>query len=210
MFPTLRKKRIRVAVRRDVERLRSAGAVEQHRVVVAELTLDAVAAVAGIPDERVVAEAHEGGVVAAVAVGAIMAEAAAEHFPAGAAGERVVAELAVERRRLRVGEDAVDLVDPDEVVAEPGLDLDLVEPVAVEPALGRAVVVDVELERVGVAGPEPKRDRVAPERALDLERVVFDLRLDLLLVLHRRRGARLGREAEAERGDGGDDERPER
>ena len=55
------------SVRGQVDLLADVGAVELHRVG-AVLAFDDVAAVAGVPDERVVAGAEEGGVVAAAAV----------------------------------------------------------------------------------------------------------------------------------------------
>ena len=108
-----------VAVRRQVDALGRAGAVEEHRVG-AGLTLERVVAVARIPDERVVAAAHERQVVAPVAVDRVVPGAAAQPLRAGAAGEGVVAEAAVERRRDDVGERAVGLVHAHEVVAGSG------------------------------------------------------------------------------------------
>ncbi len=64
-----------VAVRRQVDLLGRGGAVEHHRVR-AVLALDRVAAVARVPDERVVAGAEERDVVAAVAVDRVVAGAA--------------------------------------------------------------------------------------------------------------------------------------
>ena len=54
------------AVGRDVDLLVDVGAVEQQRVD-ARLAVDRVAAVAGVPDERVVAGTEQGHVVAAAA-----------------------------------------------------------------------------------------------------------------------------------------------
>ena len=54
------------AVGGDVDLLVDVGAVEEHRVV-AGLALDGVAAVAGVPDEGVVAGAQQGDVVAPAA-----------------------------------------------------------------------------------------------------------------------------------------------
>ena len=65
------------------------GAVEQHRVV-AGLSFEGVAAVAGIPDEGVVAGTEERAVVAAVAVDRVVALAAQQQSRAFAAGDRVV------------------------------------------------------------------------------------------------------------------------
>ena len=66
MLPTSRVKPDPAAVGRDVDVLGDVGAVEQQRVVAA-LALDGVAAVARVPDEGVVAGAHQGHVVAAAA-----------------------------------------------------------------------------------------------------------------------------------------------
>ena len=99
------------------------GAVEQHRVG-AGLALDGVAAVARIPDEGVVAGAHERQVVAPVAVDRVVPVAAEQPLGSGASGEVVVSVSTVERRRDAVGEGAVGLVDPHEVVAGPGVDGD--------------------------------------------------------------------------------------
>ena len=59
----------------DVDLFGRGGAVEDHPVV-AVLALDDVAAVAGIPDERVVSGAHESGVGSAVAVDRVVPVAA--------------------------------------------------------------------------------------------------------------------------------------
>ena len=99
-----------VAVRGEVDLLCAGRAVEEHRVLSA-LPLDDVAAVAGIPDERVVAASEEGGVVAAVAVDRVVPGAADQRLVAGAARDPVVAGASVDRRRRRVGEAAVALVD---------------------------------------------------------------------------------------------------
>ena len=63
---TSREKRSALAVGRDVDVLGDVGAVELQRVG-AGLALDDVAAVARVPDERVVAGAEEGNVVAVAA-----------------------------------------------------------------------------------------------------------------------------------------------
>ena len=63
------------AVGRDVDVLVDVGAVEHQRVG-AGLALDGVAAVARVPDERVVAGAEEGDVVAAAAGDGVVAVAA--------------------------------------------------------------------------------------------------------------------------------------
>ena len=63
------------AVGRDVDVLGDVGAVEQQRVE-AGLAFDGVVVVAGVPDEDVVARAHEGSVVAVAAVDQVVALAA--------------------------------------------------------------------------------------------------------------------------------------
>ena len=74
------------AIGRDVDVLVDVGAVEQQRVV-ARAAVDGVAAVAGVPDEGVVARAERGHVVAAPADDGVVA---------GAAGDGVVAVAAVD------------------------------------------------------------------------------------------------------------------
>ena len=83
-LPTSRNEPDAAAVGRDVDVLVDVGAVEQHRVGAA-LALDGVAAVAGVPDERVVAVAQQGHVVAAAAVDDVVAVAADQHVVAVAA-----------------------------------------------------------------------------------------------------------------------------
>ena len=65
------------AIGRDVDLLGGVGAVEQHRVE-AGLALERVVVVARVPDERVVAGAHQRGVVAVAAVDQVVALAAEE------------------------------------------------------------------------------------------------------------------------------------
>ena len=62
----------------------------------AGLTLDDIAAVAGVPDEGVVAVAEEGRVVAATADHGVVAVTAEQHVVALAAGDGVVAGAAVD------------------------------------------------------------------------------------------------------------------
>ena len=85
-----------VAVRRQVDVLGDVGAVEAHRVG-AGLALDRVAAVARIPDERVVTRAQQREVVAAVAVDRCRCRRRRATSRRPAAGDRVVARSAVER-----------------------------------------------------------------------------------------------------------------
>ena len=123
-----------VAVRGQVDVLEAGGAVEEHPVVPA-LPFDDVAAVTGIPDERVVAAAHESGVGTAVAVDRIVPAAAAQGLVAGAAGDSVVAAPAVDRRR-HVLELAVALVDADRVAPAAGVDVDARDAGPVDGELG--------------------------------------------------------------------------
>ena len=83
-----------LAVRRQVDLLAAACAVEEHRVG-AVLTFDDVAAVAGIPDEGVIAGAHQARVGAAVAVDHVVAVAADQALGSGASTQNV----AFRRRR---------------------------------------------------------------------------------------------------------------
>ena len=83
------------AVGRGGEDLGAGGAVEAQRVG-AVLALDDVAAVARIPDERVVAGPQEAGVGALVAVDRVVAGPADQGVGAVAAVDRVVAVAAVE------------------------------------------------------------------------------------------------------------------
>ena len=102
MLAWVRKKREPVPVRRQLDLLGDVGAVEAHRVG-AGLAFDRVAAVARIPDERVVACAHEGPVGSSVAVDRVVPVAAEQQVGALAAGERVVTRAAVERQRDCLG-----------------------------------------------------------------------------------------------------------
>src|SRR5262249_15251032 len=121
---------------------------------------DRVAAVARVPDERVVARAEVRDVAAAVPVDRIVAGAAVQRLRSGAAGDRVVATTSVDRRRDGVGERAVGVVDPQPVVSAAPRDLDRLDRARWEAGVGRAVVADVHLDDGGVAGSEPKRDRI--------------------------------------------------
>ena len=134
MLPWVRKKRSRLPLADRSTCSAAVGAVEQHRVG-AVLALDGVAAVARIPDERVVAGAEEREVVAAVAVDRVVAGAAARRLDALGAGDRVVSGAAVERQgdRLRC-----EMCRVEDVVA--------VEPVDGE-LIARLLVLDRNLRR---------------------------------------------------------------
>ena len=83
---------------------------------------------------------------------------------------------AVERRWDAVGEGAVGLVDPDDIVAGAGVDGDPLDALAPDLELGLAVVAEVDLENAGLAGLEAKGDPVAGAGAVDLQDAVLELR----------------------------------
>ncbi len=87
------------AVGRDVDFLGDFGAVEHERVV-AGLTIDRVAAVTRVPDERVVTRTHGGHVVAAPAIDEVVARAADDPVVAVTAVEREVDPAGGDRRRV--------------------------------------------------------------------------------------------------------------
>ena len=149
-----------VPVRRQVDRLGGCGAVEHHGVR-AVVALDRVAAVARVPDERVVAWAEVRDVVAAVAVDRVVAGTAVQRLGTGTAGDRVVARTSVDPRRDGVGEGSVRVVDAHLVVAAARLDDDALDRGPREAEVGGPVVAEVHLDDGGVAGREPKRDPVA-------------------------------------------------
>ena len=111
-----------LAVGGHVDALGDVGAVEQQRVD-AGLAFDGVAAVARIPDERVVAGAQERQVVAAVAVARVVSVAAEQGLDAPAAGERVVSCAAVQGQGDRPGRERRGR---DRVVAAETVDVELV------------------------------------------------------------------------------------
>ena len=117
-------------------------AVERHRVG-AVLALDGVAAVAGIPLERVVAGAEQRGVVALLAVDEVVAVAAEQDVDAVAAEQRVVAGAAVDGDLDQRGEVAGR---GEAVVAAVGVEDEL---------LGRADV-DRERRRVDAVEAHPR------------------------------------------------------
>ena len=88
------------AIGRDVDVLGGVGAVEHQRVG-ARLTLDRVAAIAGVPDELVIAGAHEGNVSACAARDDVIAGPTDQHVRAAAADDGVVAITPVDRQRDR-------------------------------------------------------------------------------------------------------------
>ena len=112
----------------STQKRRWVGAVELQGVLAA-LALDAVAAVARVPLEGVVAGAQLGAVGADVAVDEVVAGAADEGLGAVAARERVVAGAAVDGDVL---EGHSHVLDADGVVAAAGVDRDRGERGAVE------------------------------------------------------------------------------
>src|SRR5262249_51150103 len=167
-----------VAVRREGDVLGDVGAVEAHRVG-AGVAFDRVAAVARVPDERVVTGAERTLIGAAVAVDDVVAAAAEKCLRTAATGEVVVAVAAVEDRRDRVGEDAVRVVDPHDVVAARGVDDDVGHAGALEVA-HRAVAPA--LQCVGRAGRGGGGDLVVCARAFHGQRAVPELRLLELII----------------------------
>src|SRR4029078_7115977 len=104
------------------------------------------------------------------------AVAADQRLVSGASGDRVIARAAVDRRRDRVGEDAVALVDAHGVVAVSRQHGDLRDLLAIEAEVGRTVVPDVDLEGLGIAGLQAQGELVGEEGALDLQDPVYELR----------------------------------
>ena len=169
--------------------------------VLAALTFDGVAAVAGIPDERVVAGAHQGGVGPAPAVDHVIPGTADQRVVAVASDQRVIAGAAVDGHVAELGPGG----DPDLVVAAAGLHVDRTERAAIEREVDRAVLADVELDDVGIVGRGQQLELVARGVADDLERPA----LHLSLVRGR---SRISREAQhrgqADAADGARQERP--
>src|SRR5205807_2709474 len=97
-----------------------------------------------------------------------------EGLGAATADQRVVAALAVDLGGGRGRERPVGLVDTDEIVAISGVDDDPVEPMATDPEVSRAVVVDIDFECAGVAGPQPQGKLVIPRGAGDRQRALRD------------------------------------
>jgi hypothetical protein len=145
------------AVCTQADGLIGCSSVEDHRVE-AVLPLDHVAAVARIPAEAVVAFAEVCGVGALAAGHGIVAFAAAEALITGAAGQRVVAVPPGDRRRDRVGERPVRVVDAHGVVAVAGLHVDRVDIGARKREVGGLVVTDVHLDHRRVSSSQTKRN----------------------------------------------------
>src|SRR4029453_8979647 len=109
-----------VAIRRQVDLLAAACAVEEHRVG-AVLALDDGAAVARIPDEGVIAGAHAPGICTHVSVDRVVAVSAEQALGSGASAQGVASGATIEGRRDAVGEGAVVVIDAREVVPGPGI-----------------------------------------------------------------------------------------
>ena len=189
-----------VAVGGQVDVLGDGCAVEAHRVA-AGLALDRVAAVARIPDERVVARAHAapGRCPCCRRSCRCRRRRAAVSAPAPPASVSSPG-AAVDPRRDGVGEDAVGFVDAHDVVAGAGVDGDLRDVPAPDAEVGRAVVADVDLEDVGPAGLEAKRDPVARAGASDRQRAVPEPRVFEAAVPVAVRGLAASRDAAASAG----------
>ena len=111
-----------LAIGRDIEILRRVGAVEHQRIG-APLTLDHVAAVAGIQNKSVIAVAEQRDVVAAAAVDDVIAVAADQPVVALASGDGVVAGAGIDRQLHVPGGKAGGV---DDVVAAEGLDDEMI------------------------------------------------------------------------------------
>ena len=117
-----------------------------------------------------------GDVGAAVPVDVVVAGTAVERLVPDSTEERVVAFLAVERRLLGVGEDAVGLVDREDSLPSPAsttIASNRRSEVVTDDAILR-----VDLELVG-SPAKPEDDLVVPRCALDDQRPVLDVSLDL-------------------------------
>src|SRR5262249_52891459 len=136
------------AVGRDVDVLVDVGAVEHHNVV-AFLTLDDVAALAGVPHEGVVAGAEGDGVVAAAAVDRVVAVAAEQPVGAVAAGDGVVAGAAVDGDRDEVGQ---AVAGGDGVVAAVAVDDEVLGGADVQKERGGRDAVEADARPVGGDG----------------------------------------------------------
>src|SRR6266498_3656041 len=157
-----------LAIGGRVEDLVPARTVEDHRVE-ALLASGCASSVTGIPDEAVVTCAEGSNVAALVAVDGVVARAAVEALVPSSAEQLVVAALTVDGRRLRVGEDAVGLVDADAVVAVSGFDENLVEAIATKVVAGETVLGH-DLDHRRISGAKAERDLVVRRRALDDQR----------------------------------------
>ena len=130
MLPTSRNNPARWPLAKMSKLLRHVGAVEHQRIG-APLALDHVAAVAGIPDEAVIAVAEQRNVVAAAAVDDVIAVAADQPVVALAADDGVVAGAGIDRQMRVSGRKAGGI---DDVVAAEGLDDELIAGPRSQPA----------------------------------------------------------------------------
>ena len=149
-------------VRRDVDFLGDVRTVELQRIG-PRLALDHIAAVAGIPDERIVVGAEQRHVVAAPAGDRIVAVAAQQMVGALAADDRIVAGSAVDRELEKSGGKSGRI---DHVVA--------VEPVDGQ-IVGSLGVGDVDIRGEAIDADDPTsrcdRDRVRACRAVHVHGV---------------------------------------
>ena len=146
MFATSRNRRTRVPLA-DTSMFSAAFEPLKSIASVPRLALDRVAAVARIPDERVVARTTDRHVVAAVAVDRVVPVTAQQRVVTVTAAERVVAGAAVDGQRPEPRH-AVARVDG--VVTATGLNVDRMEGAAVEAEIDRAVLTDVERQSAAV------------------------------------------------------------
>ena len=155
------------AVGRDVDVLVDVGAVE-HECVVAGLALDRVAAVARVPDERVVARTEERHVVPAPPITASLPSPPLTRSSPCAADDRVVAGAAIDGQRHGAGNHCRSI---DHVVAGAAVDGQLVGGIlmADDDAGGGAEDPDAAIEVAGVEGKQP--DRVVAGGAIGRHRV---------------------------------------
>ena len=112
----------------------------------AALAFDRVAAVAGVPHERVVAAAHEGHVAASAAVDHIVAIAAQQDVVAVAAGDRVIAGAAVHGERDQRSQ---TIAGREGVVAAVHIDDQTLSRADVEAEGGRVDAVETDAGAVG-------------------------------------------------------------
>jgi hypothetical protein len=142
----------------QTELLVRVGAVERHCVGSAAAA-DDVAAVAGVPHERIASSAEVDHVGASLAVDDVVVAAADQVLAAGAAGDGVVARPAVDPRWRRRREGAVPVIDPDHVVTGVSVNLDPVKAVTRDLEVRSSVVSDIDLERLGSPGAKPQSDQ---------------------------------------------------
>ena len=147
------------AICRDPDHLGDVGAVEQERVGAA-LALDDVAAVPGIPDERVIAGTELRRVGAAASGDHIIAVAADQCVVAIAAGDRVVAGAAVQ---CEVDERGETIPCGDDIVAAIGIDDEVVGGADIQGEGRRSDPIEADPRAIG-----RDRERFGAVAAIDL------------------------------------------